>query len=357
MDTAIVSVAGRSIAVRVHDAALDGGELTAQVLHLESQLAELLTHDRVGGVDVESEQLVGGVGVWRLAGERRQRRGDGSIGEGAGRIDEMVERPAERVAAQFVVGGCADGGEPVGVVEHRGEHVRKTVRSCGDEMAPCHERLCSERGLAEHRHAAVECLDEPQPLEVRLVTAVDVEQEPAVGEHGALVVTADERSAAASVRCEVVGDDEPGPDLAEHRSARCEQPLASRFVAAHVDDVELGVGVIAVVIPQRGVAERKVMRLQTLPPVRTHRRRVEVERRADVPGDGQVLREVRLRRLLREQRHRATEQRVIVQPGVAFECDELVRRKEHEDAGSVEHRGVGRGEVGLDSHPGGVRAR
>ena len=122
------------------------------------------------------------------------------------RLDQLFRRMGERTLAQQIVSGSC---HSLARVPRRRAGSRTETRGFPD----CPVRRCSPstsgerslRALAHDRAAGTDRLRGPQPLEVRLVLPVDVQQHLRPREQAALVLTGKEARAGRNVGTSVIG--------------------------------------------------------------------------------------------------------------------------------------------------------
>ena len=259
-----------------------------------------------------------------------QRPGSGQVEQLVGRVHEPAQAGRERVGADGVVGGKAQGCEPLRMVEEVVQCVAHAVHGSGHEVLAGTVRLAVRGRLGEHHCAAQGRLGEAQPLEVRLVALVDVEQDPGRREERALVLTRHEPPRGARVRCGVVAEDEMAAmpsECGRHPAERVEASCLEVAHEHHVGSVGLALGTKAV--PVCGIPERKVLGRHTGRAEGADGALAEVEQPADAATDLGVAVEVDRPRLLRADPDGARRAAVIGQPLVALDGDPLVGREEH----------------------------
>ncbi len=125
------------------------------------------------------------------------------------------------------------------------------------------ERLDADRVLTGHDAAVGDGLDDACPFEVGLVAAVDVEQDPGVGERGELGVAGDEprlvRRLLTEDRSVPVEEAKVGAPLPQHPAGAGDELFASWRATRHEGDVDVALVLIAApCVHRRRTPERQV---------------------------------------------------------------------------------------------------
>ena len=162
----------------------------------------------------------------------------------------LGERPLQRLALRQVGGGQLVGGlghgQSARFVEGEGDGLLGEMFERGhQEVLAGYERLDADRALTGDDAAVGDRLDDAGPLEVRLLAAMHVEQDPGVGELGQLGCTGGERGTIADDRPMPAEEPQVGAPLPQHAAGPGDELLAPRGSAGEEGEIGLTRSMIA----------------------------------------------------------------------------------------------------------------